>query len=71
MVDGLLFFPVTPFTPDDRVNLDVLAEQVDRGLRAGTGTAFKSLIADGLAAVAQIRQPGGPAPGQSPLDGSP
>lgn len=62
MVDGLLFFPVTPFTPDDRVNLDVLAEHV---------AALGSLIADGLAAVGQIRQPRGSAPGQSPLDGSP
>jgi 5-dehydro-4-deoxyglucarate dehydratase len=59
MVDGLLFFPVTPFTPDDRVNLDVLAEHVDTGVRAGAGAAFvacgtgefHALSADEIASV--------------------
>jgi 5-dehydro-4-deoxyglucarate dehydratase len=40
MLDGVLFFPVTPFTPDGEVNYDVLAEHVRRGVAAGPGGVF-------------------------------
>ncbi len=33
--DGVLFFPVTPFTPAGEVDHDALAEHIRRGLAAG------------------------------------
>lgn len=39
-LDGLLSFPLTPFTADDRVDLDVLAEHVSRQLAAGPSALF-------------------------------
>ena len=39
-LDGLLSFPLTPFTADDRVDLDVLAEHVNRQLDAGPSALF-------------------------------
>lgn len=35
--DGVLFFPVTPFTPDDTVDYDLLAEHTGRRLAFGPG----------------------------------
>lgn len=40
MLDGVLFFPVTPFGSGDVVNLDVLGEHVRRGLAHGPGGVF-------------------------------
>jgi dihydrodipicolinate synthase/N-acetylneuraminate lyase len=40
MLDGVLFFPVTPFGPDGTVDYEVLAEHVRRGLAAGPGGVF-------------------------------
>lgn len=40
MLDGVLFFPVTPFGPDGAVDYDALAEHVRRGLAAGPGGVF-------------------------------
>ncbi len=40
MLDGVLFFPVTPFAPDGTVNTGALAEHVRRGLAAGPGGIF-------------------------------
>ncbi len=40
MLDGVLFFPVTPFTADGEVNTGALAEHVRRGLAAGPGGIF-------------------------------
>ena len=40
MLDGVLFFPVTPFGPDGAVDYEVLAEHVRRGLAAGPGGVF-------------------------------
>lgn len=37
---GVLFFPVTPFTADGRLDADVLAEHVRRGVAAGPGGVF-------------------------------
>jgi 5-dehydro-4-deoxyglucarate dehydratase len=39
-LDGVLFFPVTPFLPGGEVNLDALAQHIDTGLRAGPGAVF-------------------------------
>jgi 5-dehydro-4-deoxyglucarate dehydratase len=39
-LDGLLFFPVTPFDANDRVDVDVLAEHLSRGLNHGPGGMF-------------------------------
>jgi 5-dehydro-4-deoxyglucarate dehydratase len=39
-LEGLLSFPLTPFTADDRVNLDVLAEHVRRQLAADPAALF-------------------------------
>lgn len=39
-LDGVLFFPVTPFTPTGAVAQDVLAEHVGRGVDAGPGAVF-------------------------------
>ena len=40
MLDGVLFFPVTPFTPSGEVDYGMLAEHVRRGLAAGPGGVF-------------------------------
>ncbi|MDX3772382.1 MULTISPECIES: 5-dehydro-4-deoxyglucarate dehydratase [unclassified Streptomyces] len=37
MLEGVLFFPVTPFTPDGSVDVAKLAEHVRSGVRAGAG----------------------------------
>jgi 5-dehydro-4-deoxyglucarate dehydratase len=39
-LDGLLSFPLTPFTGDDRVDLDVLAEHINRQVAAGPSALF-------------------------------
>jgi 5-dehydro-4-deoxyglucarate dehydratase len=39
-LNGVLFFPVTPFGPDGEPNLDVLAAHVDAGVHAGAGAVF-------------------------------
>jgi len=38
--DGVLFFPITPFTEDDQVDHEVLAEHLERGLSYGPGGIF-------------------------------
>lgn len=38
--DGILFFPVTPFTADGRIDHDLLTAHVDRGVAAGAGGVF-------------------------------
>lgn len=38
--DGVLFFPVTPFTENDTVDLDLLAQHVAKGVDAGCGGVF-------------------------------
>lgn len=40
MLDGILFFPVTPFAADGTVETGVLAEHVRRGLASGPGGVF-------------------------------
>ncbi|WP_377272252.1 5-dehydro-4-deoxyglucarate dehydratase [Peterkaempfera sp. SMS 1(5)a] len=40
MLDGVLFFPVTPFAPDGSVDLKALADHVRSGLEAGPGGIF-------------------------------
>jgi 5-dehydro-4-deoxyglucarate dehydratase len=40
MLDGVLFFPVTPFAADGAVDAGALAEHVRRGLGAGPGGIF-------------------------------
>jgi 5-dehydro-4-deoxyglucarate dehydratase len=40
MLDGVLFFPVTPFTASGAVDLDRLAEHIARGVEAGPGGVF-------------------------------
>jgi 5-dehydro-4-deoxyglucarate dehydratase len=40
MLDGVLFFPVTPFGPDGTVDYEALAEHVRRGMSAGPGGVF-------------------------------
>ncbi|MFD6532775.1 5-dehydro-4-deoxyglucarate dehydratase [Streptomyces sp. NPDC060184] len=40
MLEGVLFFPVTPFAPDDSVDTAKLAEHVRSGVRAGAGGVF-------------------------------
>src|SRR2546423_9725623 len=37
---GLLSFPLTPFTPDDKVDLDVFAEHVAAQIAAGPSGLF-------------------------------
>ncbi|KAA2254914.1 5-dehydro-4-deoxyglucarate dehydratase [Solihabitans fulvus] len=39
-LDGVLFFPVTPFHPDGSVAEDVLAEHIKHGVAAGPGGVF-------------------------------
>jgi 5-dehydro-4-deoxyglucarate dehydratase len=39
-LEGLLSFPLTPFTPDDRVDLDTFAEHVTRQLAAEPAALF-------------------------------
>ena len=40
MLDGVLFFPVTPMTIDGEVDLDRLAQHVAKGVDAGPGGVF-------------------------------
>jgi len=40
MLDGVLFFPVTPFTATGTVDLDRLAEHISAGVDAGPGGVF-------------------------------
>ncbi len=40
LLDGLLSFPLTPFTSDDRLDLDVLADHVTRQVDAGPSALF-------------------------------
>ena len=40
MLDGVLFFPVTPFAAGGAVDTGVLAEHLRRGLAAGPGGIF-------------------------------
>ncbi|MGW0860183.1 5-dehydro-4-deoxyglucarate dehydratase [Streptomyces sp. NPDC002690] len=40
MLEGVLFFPVTPFASDDSVDTTKLAEHVRSGVRAGAGGVF-------------------------------
>ncbi|HVT67088.1 MAG TPA: dihydrodipicolinate synthase family protein, partial [Trebonia sp.] len=40
MLNGLLFFPITPYTPSGDVYLDELAAHVKRGVDAGAGGVF-------------------------------
>jgi 5-dehydro-4-deoxyglucarate dehydratase len=40
VLDGVLFFPVTPFAADGAVDTGVLAEHLRRGLAAGPGGVF-------------------------------
>ncbi|WUH95324.1 5-dehydro-4-deoxyglucarate dehydratase [Streptomyces sp. NBC_00433] len=40
MLDGVLFFPVTPFTAEDSVDLPILSEHVRQGVAAGAGGVF-------------------------------
>ena len=39
-LDGVLFFPVTPFTESGDVDLARLAEHVSKGVDAGPGGVF-------------------------------
>lgn len=39
-LDGVLFFPVTPFTDSGDINLDALAAHLEQGLAAGPGAVF-------------------------------
>jgi 5-dehydro-4-deoxyglucarate dehydratase len=40
MLQGLLFFPVTPFAPDGGIDHDCLSRHVRAGVRAGAGAVF-------------------------------
>jgi 5-dehydro-4-deoxyglucarate dehydratase len=40
MLDGVLFFPVTPFAGESAVDVEALAEHLRRGLAAGPGGVF-------------------------------
>ncbi len=40
MLDGVLFFPVTPFSPTGAIDTDVLADHVRQGMDAGPGGVF-------------------------------
>src|SRR6478735_8689421 len=40
MLDGVLFFPVTPFTAAGEVDLDKLAAHIAKGVDAGPGGVF-------------------------------
>jgi 5-dehydro-4-deoxyglucarate dehydratase len=40
MLDGVLFFPVTPFTDSGEVDLTKLAAHVAKGVDAGPGGVF-------------------------------
>ncbi|MFJ1646877.1 5-dehydro-4-deoxyglucarate dehydratase [Streptomyces sp. NPDC088258] len=40
MLDGVLFFPVTPFAPDGGLDPDVLRAHVKAGVAAGAGAVF-------------------------------
>lgn len=39
-LDGILFFPVTPFDSSGEIRLDALAEHLEQGLQAGPGAVF-------------------------------
>ena len=39
-LDGVLFFPVTPFDTEGNIAFDVLAEHVKHGVSAGPGAVF-------------------------------
>lgn len=61
-LDGVLFFPVTPFTPSGEVDLDRLAEHVRKGVDAGPGGVFvacgtgefHAIDTDELAAIVRV-----------------
>ncbi|GAA3294457.1 hypothetical protein GCM10020295_19020 [Streptomyces cinereospinus] len=40
MLEGVQFFPVTPFTPTGSINLEVFSEHVRTGLDDGAGGVF-------------------------------
>lgn len=40
LIDGVMFFPVTPFGPSGEVNLDALSEHLERGLAWSPGSVF-------------------------------
>lgn len=40
MLNGILFFPITPFTADDAVDLDVLRDHLEKGLEFAPGGIF-------------------------------
>ncbi|MCZ4548679.1 5-dehydro-4-deoxyglucarate dehydratase [Gordonia rubripertincta] len=40
MLDGVLFFPVTPFTPAGEVDYSLLAQHLEKGVAAGPGGVF-------------------------------
>jgi 5-dehydro-4-deoxyglucarate dehydratase len=40
MLDGVLFFPVTPFTASGEVDYDLLAAHITKGVNAGPGGVF-------------------------------
>ena len=64
-LDGVLFFPVTPFTETGEVDLTALAEHVGRGIDAGPGGVF---IACGTGGS---RPPGGAGRGPGGRSGGP
>ena len=40
MLDGVLFFPVTPFDADGNVDVQALADHIEVGVAAGPGGVF-------------------------------
>jgi 5-dehydro-4-deoxyglucarate dehydratase len=40
LIDGVMFFPVTPFEPGGAINLDAFSEHLERGIAAGPGSVF-------------------------------
>ena len=40
MSNGVLFFPATPFTREDVLDVDVLARHIEQGIEAGAGGVF-------------------------------
>lgn len=40
LIDGVMFFPVTPFGRDGQINLDAFSEHLQRGIAAGPGSVF-------------------------------
>src|SRR5689334_6190741 len=53
-LQGLLSFPLTPFTPEDKVDLDVFAEHVARQIAAGPTALF---VACGTGEFTALSQP--------------